>query len=65
MFYHYLYAHLLGSISSHDFDLLQHAEYCPTEDIDPRKAHDERVAKALRDIQRVKHHREEASLCYE
>lgn len=59
--YEHLYRHLLGDISSHDFDLLQKAEYSHSEEIDPRKAHDPRVSRILHDIQSAKYHREEAA----
>ncbi len=62
--YEHFYRHLLGDISSHDFDLLQKAEYCHHEQIDPRQAHDPRVARILHEIQSAKYHREEAALGY-
>lgn len=62
--YEHLYRHLLGDISSHDFDLLQKAEYSRWEQIDPRAANDSRVSRILHDIQSAKYHREEAILGY-
>lgn len=62
--YEYLYRHLLGDISSHDFDLLQKAEYAQCEEINPNEAIDPRVQHALSKIQSVKHHQLEATLGY-
>lgn len=62
--YRHIYSHLLGDISSHDFDLLQEAEYAQCEEIDPSKAIDQRVRHALNKIQSVKHHQQEAALGY-
>lgn len=62
--YEHLYRHLLGDISSHDFDLLQKAEYSRWEQIDPHAANDPRVSRILHDIQSAKYHREEAVYGY-
>jgi hypothetical protein len=64
MYYEHYYRHLLGDIDLHDLDMLLDAEFQQPEEMHPDKAHDTRVAEALKDILRLKHHQIEANNDY-